>query len=464
MLRGVKSQGVFAAVLWMLFPETARSEEVTARHEEPDRYEVWTQGETHAALFQRALLPGPNGALVTTDTIAPLRQYVLLRARDIDTPWSKDSVDTELSAWGNVTLGDIGSEHVLDGDVQAANVGYRQGPLSFRLGRQHVAGGAARYARFDGASAHADIGAGLDAGVYGGFTVLPRWNERPGYQFLGAAVDSDLRNPSALPPPSRGSHYLFGGRLGYAVERFSAGLSIHDQWEHGGLSRFDVGADSRLGLSQATSLGGSAVLAVDARRFADARLFLDTELGRRLDASLEYLHTEPALLLSRQSVLAVFSTDSYDEMGGTVAARATNLLSFEGAGFAQVYDTGRMGGRAELAARVVTDRSRNLTVRVGYTRVQAPINGYHSLRTSLIKRIVRRLSGTLEAYGYFYDEAISGVRTSLVYAGTLSAVPADGVVVLFGGSIARSPYAALDAQTQLRLSYDFDLAPGRRAE
>lgn len=462
--RRVGKQVVLAAIVAVTSPQVARAAEDSAHREDPDRYEVWAQGETHAALFQRALLPGPNGALVSTDTVAPLRQYVLLRARNIDTSWAKDSVDTELSAWGNVTLGNIGSEHVLDGDVQVANVGYRQGPLSFRLGRQHVAGGAARYARFDGASAHADIGGGLDAGVYGGFTVLPRWNERPGYQYLGAAVDSDLRNPSALPPPSRGSHYLFGGRLGYTLERFSAGLSIHDQWEQGGLSRFDVGADSHFDLSQMARLGGSAILAVDARRFADARLFVDMDLGRRIDASLEYLHTEPALLLSRQSVLAVFSTDSYEEMGGTVAARATNQLSFEGAAFAQLYDTGRMGGRAEVASRIVSDRSRNLTVRIGYTRVQAPINGYHSLRTSLVKRIVRRVSGTLEAYGYFYDEAVAGIRTSLVYAGTLSAVPTDGVVVLLGASVARSPYAALDAQTQLRLSYDFDLAPGRRTE
>lgn len=455
-------EAMLVAALGLLLPVAARAEGTAPAREEPDRMEVWTQGETHAALFRRALLPGPSGALVTTDTVVPLRQYVSLRARDIDVPWAKDSLDTELSAWGNVTLGSIGGEHVLDGDVQTANVGYRQGPVSLRLGRQHVAGGAARYARFDGASAHADLGAGLDASAYGGLTVLPRWNERPGYQYLGAAVDADLRNPNAVPAPSRGSHYLFGGRLGYGVDRFSAGLSLHDQWERGGLSRFDVGADSRFEVSDTTRLGGSAVLSVDARRLADARLYVDAAVTRRVDASLEYLHTEPALLLSRQSVLAVFSTDSYDEMGGTAQVRATSLLSFEGSSFAQVYDTGRAGGRGEAAVRVVTDRSRKLTVRIGYTRVQAPINGYHSLRTSLIERFSRRVSGTLEAYGYFYDEAISGVRTSLVYAGTLSAAPADGVVVLLGASLARSPYAALDAQTQVRLSYDFDLAPGRR--
>jgi hypothetical protein len=398
-----------------------------------------------------------------TDTVVPIREYVMLRARDIDTSWAKDSVDTELAAWGDVVPGNPGPEHALDGDVQTANVGYRQGPLSFRLGRQHVAGGAARYVRFDGASAHADLPWGFDLQVYGGLTVLPRWNEQPGYHYLGAAVDSDLRNPNALPPSDHGSHALVGGSVGYRTDRVSAGLSLHDQWEHGGLARFDVGADARAELSQAARLGSNTVLDLDAGRFADVRVFLDAALARPLDVSLEYLHTEPALLLSRQSVLAVFSTDSYDEVGGTAMARANRSLSLEGGAFAQVYDTGRPGGRAEAAMRVVADRSRETMLRIGYTRVEAPTNGYHSLRASLVKQIARRWSGTLEAYGYFYDQAISAVRTSVVYAGTVSTRPTDGLDVLLGASVARSPYAALDAQASLRLSYAFDLGPRRRA-
>lgn len=449
---------VVASIPALAYGETSPPRDAT------DRYDLYAQGETHAALFRRALLPGANGALVTTDTNLPIRQYVLLRARDVDTPWAKDSLDTELSAWGNWTLGDTGPERRLDGDVQVANVGYRQGPLSLRLGRQHVAGGAARYARFDGASAEADLGAGLDARVYGGFTVLPRWNERPGYHYLGAAVDSDLRNPRALPPSDRGGHHLVGGRLGYRVDRFSAGLSLHDQWEHGGLTRFDLGGDTRFDFTDATRVGVNALLDLDATRFADLRLFFDWAAARPLDVSLEYLHTEPALLLSRQSVLAVFSTDSYDEMGGTATVRATRLLSVEASGFAQIYDSGRPGARTETAVRVVTDRSRSTTLRLAYARIQAPVNGYHSLRTSLTKRIVERLSGTLEAYGYFYDEAISGVRTSTVYAGTLTFEATRGLSVLLGTSVARSPYAALDAQGQLRLSWNFDLAPRSRVE
>lgn len=443
-------------------PVVAHAEPRETATEEPDRFDLYARGETHAALFQRALLPGAGGAIVRTNTLAPIRQYVLLRARDVDALGTKDSLDAELSAWGNLTFGNIEPGHTVDGDVQTANVGYRQGPLSFRLGRQHVAGGAARFARFDGAQARVELGSGLSALAYGGLTVLPRWNERPGFHYLGASVDSDLRSPQALATLGRGSHALFGGRLGYTIDRFGGGLSVHDQWERGGIARFNAAADAHADLSDTARAGGTALLDVDSQRLADARLFVDASVARPLDVSLEYLHTEPALLLSRQSVLAVFSTDSYDELGGTATARVDPMLSFEATGFAQVYDTGRAGARTETAVRAATDRTGTTRLRVAYARVQAPMNGYHSLRASLVQRLMLRASATLEAYGYFYDESISGIRTSFVYVGTVSTEVAQRVHVLLGASIARSPYAALDAQGQLRLAYDFDLGPGSR--
>lgn len=457
LLRGA-ARGV--AVL-ALVPASAAASPLTAGPRDRDRFDVSATSETHAELFQRALLPGTNGAIVSTDTVVPVREYVRLRARDLDTPLARDSLDVELAAWGDVTAGAPASEHVLDGDIQTANVLLRQGAWSVRLGRQHVAGGAARYARFDGAEAAFTL-AGFDAQVYGGFTVLPRWNQLPGYHYLGAAVDSDLRVPTALPSPDRLQHFLGGGRVGYQGARAAVGISVHDQWEERGLSRLDLGADAHADLG-AASASGSAVLSLDAKRFADARVWVDTSPVKPLDVSVEVLHSEPALLLSRSSVLAVFSTDGYDEVGASATLRALRALSIEGGAFAELYDSGRPGARADAAVRVFADRGGHTMVRLGYTRVQAPTNGYHSLRSSLVRRITPRVSSTVEAYGYFYDEAIRDVRTSLVYAGTVSMQPTDAVSLLLGGSLARSPYAALDAQAQVRLVVNFDLGPGKGA-
>jgi hypothetical protein len=430
-----------------------------------DAYDLSAYSETHAALFRRALLPGPSGALVETDTVVPVHEYLRLRARDLDTGWRKNSVDVELAAWGRAWFGERETERRLDGDVQTAYAGYRDGPLALRLGRQHFAGGAARYARFDGLSAALGLGAGLEVEGYGGFSVLPRWDARPGYHHLGAAADSLLRDPDALPDPERSGNLLGGGRFGYAASRGSAAASFHEQHEDQGLMRRTLGLDGRVLLIRDLSLdaGGVGLFELDAERISDARFFADVTPLTELDLSVEYLHTEPALFLSRQSVMSVFSTDAYDEAGGSALVHVTPRLSLEGEGSIQFYSLDDRGARGEIAARAFPGAGKRTYVRVGYTRVVAPGNGYHSLRASLSRRITPVLSGTLEAYNYLYDESIRGRTSSEVYSGTLGYQAADALHLLWGASVAVSPYAAFDAQTLVRASYDFDYSTHKEA-
>ncbi|MCE7893656.1 MAG: hypothetical protein DYH12_28825, partial [Sorangiineae bacterium PRO1] len=115
--------------------------------------EILVRSETHFRLYQRALLPGPYGAVVSEEVAAPVVEYASLSAHDLDAFGQKNSLDLELDVWGSATFGEAGAGRRMDGDVQNANVRYRAGPGWVRLGRQHVAGGAARYSRFDGLSA-----------------------------------------------------------------------------------------------------------------------------------------------------------------------------------------------------------------------------------------------------------------------------------------------------------------------
>ena len=80
---------------------------------------------------------------------------------------------------------------------------------------------------------------------------------------------------------------------------------------------------------------------------------------------------------------------------------------------------------------------------------------FDSLRTSLSRQLLRQTSATLEAYAYLYDHAVLGYRSSSVYAATLAYEPSVSWRFLWGASVARTPYAALDAQTLLRVVYDF---------
>jgi hypothetical protein len=49
-----------------------------------------------------------------------------------------------------------------------------------------------------------------------------------------------------------------------------------------------------------------------------------------------------------------------------------------------------------------------------------------------------------------------------VYAGTVTYRVSDPLELLWGGGLARAPYAARDAQTLIRATYEFDASPRAR--
>src|SRR6478752_7472460 len=188
--------------------EPPQADPKAQKSETPDRFSVSGRSETYVQLYRRALVPGQNGQVVPTEVALPVHAYLFANARDVDAPWQKDSIGLEFAAWGRYWPTDSSMERPFDGDVQTASIRLDAGPAWTRIGRQQVAGGAARYARFDGIM----VGArhlGLFVEGYAGFTVLPRWNAQPGYHQLGSAEDTLLvYHPAA---PLRGNHWLAGG-------------------------------------------------------------------------------------------------------------------------------------------------------------------------------------------------------------------------------------------------------------
>src|SRR6478735_4222646 len=435
--------------------EPAPARPKAQKSETPDRFSVSGRSETYVQLYRRALVPGQNGQVVPTEVALPVHEYLFANARDVDAPWQKDSIGLEFAAWGRYWPTDSSMERPFDGDVQTASIRLDAGPAWTRIGRQQVAGGAARYARFDGIM----VGArhlGLFVEGYAGFTVLPRWNAQPGYHQLGAGEDTLLVYQPAA--PLRANYWLAGGRLGYQTSHVSGSVSFHDEQVTAGVDRRNLGLDVGAQPLEQASLGASALLELDSMRFASARLWLDTTPHPLLNVGAEVFHAEPALLLSRQSVLSVFSTDGYDELGGTVTAKVLRWLRLDTNGFVEAYHGTGPGARGELAARVATGEDYPTILRVAYSRVIAPQNGYQALRVSFSRKLSRRIGTTLEAYGYFYDMPVAGYTTSSVYAGTASYQPIDALEFLWSASVAQSPYAAHDAQTMLRVSYQFDAA------
>ncbi len=457
-LAGMRGRWMLLVSLSLGWPLAARAQgrDTPAADASIDRYVLSAHAETHATLFRRALLPGSEGALVEENTLLPLSEYVALRVVDLDTALGSDTLDLELSAYGQLVPGTLDGERRLDGDVQAANVRIHRGPVSVKVGRQMVAGGAARFARFDGALGELELGKGLDARAYFGLSVLPRWDQRPSYRYLGAVSSEVMRSPDAYADLTRLDHFLFGGRLGFASDDAAVGLSFHEAHETGGLAHRNLALDGRAALEDATEVRGVALVDLDSRRVADLRVSVGTTPVPALDASVELSHSEPSLLLSRQSVLSVFNTTSFEEALVVATIRTPWPVVLDGEAGVEVYSEGGPGARARGTARFTLSRAHHAFALVSYERLLAPDNGYQAVRSSLSSRLVRAVTGTLDLYEYYYDRAIADYRSSSVFAATLRREFDVGLDVMAGASLSHTPYASLEAQAELRLGYAFE--------
>jgi hypothetical protein len=416
---------------------------------------VTARSDTYLRLFRQALLPGPNGTVVDTRTQAPLHEYWALRGDDIVPPWRRGELGAQVSLWAAVTFGQEPGRR-LDGDVTSAFIEQRMRRAYLRVGRQGVSVGVARYARFDGLSAGARLDVPLGFDAYAGWTVLPRWDARRGYRHLGSARDELVRDASLLDSPGRAGSWLGGGRIHYDDGSVALGASFHDQREYGELARRDVGLDLRLALDPAWTLAGSTVVDTDGWQIADARLWLDFEPADDLLGSLELRRAQPALFLSRQSVVAVFGAAAYDELGADLDYRPLRHLGLSAGAYVQQSE-GEPGVRTELKLRATLDEAERARVQLAHSRLLGADNGYQQLRAALAYQLTRTLSSSVDAYLYWYDEAILGSRHSLVESATARWQAASRWDVLWGVSHVQSPYARSDLQTLVRVGYEIDV-------
>jgi hypothetical protein len=420
-----------------------------------DRTQIEARSETYLRVFERALLPGPNGAIVDVHTLAPIHEYLSVRARAVDAPWSADSVDAEVSVWGAWVWGERPARR-FEGDVTSAFIQQRLGPARLRVGRQSFSSAAAQYVRFDGLRAGAVLLRWLGADAYAGYSVLPRWDARPGYQHLGSVRDGLLRDPEVSSNAARSGWMLAGGRLGYDAPLIAGGLSFHAERQQHELARRNVGLDLRLAPLDAVSVSANATVTPDSGQLIDARAWVDWTLSPswRLDA--EYLHTDPALVLSRQSVLSVFGTSAFDEWGGALTYRPLRHLAMSASAYAQRADGEGLGMRSLARLWTTLDAAERWRLSASHIRLRAVENGYHSLRAAVGYAFSARLSSNADLYVYRYDEPILGRRYSLVQAFNVGYRTESAFALLCGISLVQSPYAQADLQSLVRVTHELD--------
>jgi hypothetical protein len=412
-----------AACLALLVSTSAGAEE-----REPLRVEA--QSSTYFRYFQRALLPGPIGSEVVTDTVAPVYEYLTVRAQGVPLPIGTDGARVEASGWYRGLVGDVAGERRVDGDVTALTLLVPFGPLYARVGRQAVASPAARFFRIDGAQAGASAGV-VRVDAYGGYV-----------------------------SPARAGSWATGGRVEVGHPSWGrAGASVHEARRSSELYARTLAADALVTALDVLTLDGVATVDVSMPELAEARADIALRPVRPVDVTLAYRHADPMLLIPRDSVLGVFDTSHVNETGAEVVARPLERISFDVSGFAGFWTDGDTGLR--LSARMLADADpgRRVHVVLGYGRVVEPKSGYHAARVALSYRFAGSAYATVEHQTLFYDALIRGVRTSAVEEASVTWRFAPAFSALLGGTLTRSPYASSDVQALLRLVYEQELVP-----
>jgi hypothetical protein len=430
---------------------------------ETDDHDLVFRSRLTAATFQRALTPGPGGAIVSTDTVAPFHEAVSLAANRVDTPMGKDGLDIQVAAYGQIWAGQTDEMPLATWDVASAFLTQRMGDLAVSLGRQPVVGGAARYRRLDGAMVRGRTDFGLYITGYGGLTVLPRWDQWYGTHALGDAYEQWSDSPDSKLVPERDQNWMAGMNVGWADERFgSIGMSFHHQAENESIADESLGLSLRLGSWSPIGLVADAIYSLAQKSWSDVRFLADWSIAKSeksdigLGVRAEFLHTLPSALLSQTSVFSVFSFEEVTEAGGELEVQLPLGFRVGVGGFGQDYGEGSPGARLRATAQWTTGEQQRTLVRFVTSRVALEDNGYTQLRLAGTFPLWDRFTAYADVYQYFYDAPIHNHDTSTFAAAHLGYAARKQWSARLGGSASQSPAAALDLQLMAQLTLELD--------
>jgi hypothetical protein len=256
----------------------------------------------------RGGLPGESPDLVT---VAPAFEILSIAARSISNPVA-DDLQIVLGTWGSYEIQDRrwdnGTGSNLTGDVMTGYVSGRflSRMLTLRAGREHVAAGVGRMIQLDGGEAVLAVPFGFRLSGYVGLPVAQRFASRSGIQSWNP-VGGDL---------------AYGGRAGWSLalsgtpgRGFDFGVSANRVLDGGDVVREEAGADLRLQPYGNLTLSGFGAYSLHEERLSEATARLRWSVTRDLDVDVDWRFVSPDLLLSRQSILSVFSDEERNYYG-----------------------------------------------------------------------------------------------------------------------------------------------------
>jgi hypothetical protein len=390
-------------------------------------------------------------------TVAPVFEILTITARDIENGFS-DDLRVVLSTWGSIDLAERRWDAGTDGGRLTGDVttGYVQAKfldrrLTLRAGRSMIATGIARMIQLDGGQVVAVIPIArvqLSLSSYAGVPTSQRFQTRDGLKSW---------NPV-------GGTLAYGGRValglpitGVAGRGLELGASTNVVSDGDETVREEVGADLRLQPFRRSNLTLTSfgTFSLPERRLAEVSAALSTSLTSKLHVTADFKRVEPSLLLSRNSILSVFTTSVWTEFGGGATYSLGRHLH-AGVDAHLRAEPGADGSGSELGsdlrARVSWEPGRTIAG-LELFNLDAYANGYFGARV-WARRNLGKAFVTGDVLGTYFREDVNGQRESVT--GTLTAgyqLPL-GFTAVLSGSAGMTPYLEQSYDLMAKLAYN----------
>lgn len=361
-------------------------------------------------------------------TIIPVYESVGALAR-VSVPHS-DGLRIVFSGWGAMIV-DVPREQTWTGDI---DVGYLEGGffkdrLQVRLGRHIISGGAARVSPIDGGSFTARLLRGLSLSAYGGAPVTPRFTT------------------------SRGDA-TFGGRLSYRHSPDSeVGVSFNQVQGEGRLARQDLAIDARVAPHRRLSLTGFALMSLREMRLAEADVAVQWQPRPLLQLSVDYRRTAPDLFLPLNSIFAVFSQETRDEVGGTLYLRPQAQVRLYG-DYRAIFNEEGVGHRGGGKLSVLLGRRDHTTLNTEVRVLKLPSNGFVQTRLYTLHHLTSALLATAGLDLYVLDRAINRQGYSLTGTATAAWEVGRGFRVVGSAMADMTPFTDRRVEFIVKLAYN----------
>lgn len=384
-------------------------------------------------------------------TVAPIYELLTVSGRDIGNPIA-ENLQFVFSGYG---AGSIGRNLVWysgaspqDRFFADFDLAYVQGELfrravQLRLGRQMVGGGVAGMLQVDGAGAivRLPVGIGLSA-------------------FAGSPVSHlfDARGGDPTYNPYRGT-FATGGRASFTLPSWGEiGASMVEVKDGGDPGRRQAGADVRVMPLPALTLFANTNYDLHEKRWAENNVVAQVQVLPKLLVRADYRQVDPDLLLARDSILAIFTSERRNEVGAGFQYGVWKGFTFSG-DYHRLKEQDGNGHRASGRATWVAAHGLTAGAELGFQSMSSHpsgsyLNNGYLLARAFCSKNFGRVAGTLDLQEYALRNEVNGSKNSFLGTATAAYLLGRGFSVLLSGSGGATPYYERRFDVLAKLSYN----------